>query len=340
MTIKELANICGVSVATVSKALNNHSDVSAETASRIQEMARRLSYFPNSSARALKTSRTYNLGVLYDDNDSNGLTHDYFSPIINGFKVTAEARGYDITFIGGSPFHKMTYYEHSKYRGVDGLLIANADFARPATKELMQREIPLVAVDHASGRRTAIMSDNLKGMRQLVEYICDQGHERIAYIYGRGEPGNATTRNRLQAYRSVLARRALKVQPGYLQRGKYRDTLGAARLTEELLDLPQPPTCIIYPDDFSAIGGINALKERNLHIPDDISIAGYDGILMAKTLEPNLTTYAQNTEMIGRLAAEKLIYQIEFQLPDPAETIYVEGSLIKGDSVKRMRPAD
>ena len=120
VSMKDVAKECGVSVATVSKALNGYSDVGAEKRREIKEAARRMGYLPNLSARALKTKRTYNLGILFVDEAQSGLTHDYFSSIIESFKVTAEAKGYDITFVNCSvPKHGRSYYEHCRYRGLE-----------------------------------------------------------------------------------------------------------------------------------------------------------------------------------------------------------------------------
>lgn len=107
----------------------------------------------------------------------------------------------------------------------------------------------------------------------------------------------------------------------------YRDAEAAAIATSELLDLKDPPTCILYPDDFSALGGINEIHERGLRIPDDISIAGYDGLTFARILEPRLTTLCQDTETIGRLAAQKLIDLIENPKTTIIDKFTVDGRL-------------
>ena len=100
--------------------------------------------------------------------------------------------------------------------------------------------------------------------------------------------------------------------------------------------MPKPPTCIIYPDDFSALGGINAIRERGLSIPDDISIAGYDGILLSHVLEPKLTTICQDTAGIGKTAADRLIQEIEHPRTSLIEHVVVKGRLQKGGSVKKI----
>jgi len=118
--------------------------------------------------------------------------------------------------------------------------------------------------------------------------------------------------------------------------GIYRDPETTAILTRQLLNLKERPTCILFPDDFSCIGGINAIKQYGLRIPDDISVAGYDGILLSQFLEPKLTTIRQDTETIGRSAAEKLIAMIENPKASIIERVVVEGRILIGNSVKKL----
>ena len=129
VSMKDIAKQCNVSVASVSKALNGYSDISEETRQLILKTASEMGYLPNSSARALKTRRSYNLGVLFVDEAMSGLTHDYFNHVLESFKRTAESRGYDITFTSGNlSGQHLSYYEHCRYRGVDGVVIACINF--------------------------------------------------------------------------------------------------------------------------------------------------------------------------------------------------------------------
>ena len=184
VSMKNISDICGVSIATVSKALNNQNDIGEETKERIRQVAKELGYFPNSSARALKTKRTYNLGVLFVDEAQSGLTHDYFANVLNSFKRVAEDKGYDITFIstGKDGEMRMSYLERCRYRGFDGVVIACVDFNNPEVEELVKSDIPLVTIDHSFYGRAAVISDNVTGMRELLTYVVGQGHKRIAYI--------------------------------------------------------------------------------------------------------------------------------------------------------------
>lgn len=334
ISMKDIAKECGVSIATVSKALNDHSDIGEATKKLVCETAKRLGYLPNSSARALKTNRTYNIGVLFVDDDASGLRHDYFSHIFNSFKVTAEEKGYDITFIGRKTAASyMTYYEHSLYRGIDGVVIAAVNFNNSEVLELANGRLPVVTIDYVFNNRTAVMSDNALGMRQLVSYIHSLGHSKIAYICGND---TAVTKVRVQSFMDTMKEYGLDVPPEYLKRGAYRDAEITSRLTAELLSLKDRPTCIIYPDDFSAIGGINMIKSFGLSIPDDISIAGYDGLNIAKIMEPKLTTIEQDSESLGREAALHLIKQIEDPDNFEVKKIVIQGKLLTGNSVGRL----
>ncbi|MCM1089807.1 MAG: LacI family transcriptional regulator [Butyrivibrio sp.] len=334
-SLKDISKVCGVSVATVSKALNDQSDISEDTKQHIKRVARELGYFPNLAARALKTNKTYGIGVLFADEARSGLTHDYFARVLDSFKRMAEKCGYDITFINSSKNRagSMSYLEHSKYRGFDGVAIACIDFSDAEVVELLQSELPVVTIDYVFNNRISVCSDNVSGMKDLTEYICRKGHQRIAYIHGAG---SAVTTGRLSSFYRTTEQFGIEIPDTYVREAPYRNADRTYKITNELLDLPTPPTCIIYPDDFAAFGGVNAIRERGLRIPEDISIAGYDGILAARYLEPRLTTVQQDAEQIGCVAARELISLIERPKSTIIEQISVKGSLVEGESVSTL----
>ena len=178
VSMKDISAVCGVSIATVSKALNDHKDIGEETKEHIKQVAKEMGYSPNSAARTLKRGRTKNLGVLFVDDEQSGLTHDYFAHVLDSFKRTAEERGYDITFINCCKTRagRMSYLEHSRYRGFDGVVIACVDFEDPEVEELVRSDIPVVTIDHLFHNRSSIISDNIKGIRDLVHYVYEMGH--------------------------------------------------------------------------------------------------------------------------------------------------------------------
>ena len=333
VSMKDIAQRCGVSVATVSKALNGQPDIGEETRRRIETAAREMGYMTNAAARALKTNRTYHLGVLFVDERRSGLAHEYFSAMLESFKTEAEAHGYDITFIthniGG---RRTSYLQHCLYRGVDGVAIACVDFQDPQVLELVDSGIPLVTIDHVFNNRLAVISDNVAGMEELVRFCYSKGHREIAFLHG--EP-TTVTRNRLTGFYRACEELGLEIPESFIRPCAYHDPDRCAEATRQLLELPQRPTCIIFPDDYSYIGGMNVLSEMGLRIPEDISVAGYDGIHLAKVL--NLTTYSQNTAEIGKLAADRLIRLIEHPKTTEIDRILASGSLLEGASVKDIR---
>lgn len=336
VSMKDIAAACKVSVATVSKALNDQSDIGEQTRNLIKKTAKEMGYFPNAQARALRTNRSYNIGVLFVDEGQSGLTHDYFSKVLDSFKMEVEEHGYDLTFINCSKKNRTrySYLEHSKYRGFDGIVIACIDFNDAEVTKLVNSDIPLVTIDYMFNSRSSVVSNNYAGMQALTEYVVSLGHKKIAYICGED---NAVTQRRLAAFYQVLEAHGISLPDDYVIHDHYRDIMGAERHTLELLEMKERPTCIIYSDDYSAIGGYNAIRAKGLSIPDDISIAGYDGVTAASLMEPSITTIRQNTAKIGKTAALKLINLIEKPKTTLEETLVVEGILEPGRTVAKIK---
>ncbi len=332
--MKDIAIRCGVSVATVSKALSGQQDIGEATRQRIVRAAEELGYTGNSLARALKTNHTYNIGILFSDLSNSGFMHEYFASTLNSLRTEAERCGYDITFISNNVGHQSTsYLRHALYRGVDGVVIICADFRDPLVQELVNSEIPVITLDHTFNNRAAVLSDNMDGMEALVRYAYEMGHRRIAYIHGNP---TAVTENRMTGFYRACEALELTVPPEYIEECEYHEPISCYHATKRLLALAERPTCIFFSDDYSYIGGSNAILEAGLRVPEDISVIGYDGIHMAKMLSPKLTTWQQNTTELGRIAAARLIERIEHPRTTPPEHIVVHGGLLEGETVRRL----
>lgn len=334
VSMKDIANACDCSIATVSKALNGHTDIGKETADRIRRKADELGYLPNAAARALKTNRSYNLGVLLEDEAHSGLTHEYFSHVLQGFKQAAEDEGFDITLLRTNN-RKMTYREYCKYRNLDGVLVACVDFEAEEVKDLIEDvSIPTISIDYVFNGCSSVESNNVRGMQELTEYAIKQGHKKIAYIHGEGV--KKVTKERIASFYSALEKHGIKIPDAYVQASSYLNSERAELLTQKLLSLPNPPTCILYPDDYSAFGGVNAVRAMNLSVPEDVSVAGYDGTDLAMMLSPKLTTIAQDAEGMGSKAASELITSIEHPKSAYIKHIVIDGRLIKGGTIRRL----
>ncbi len=329
-SLKDISLKCGVSIATVSKALNNKKDVSDETREQVLKAARELGY--QLTARTLNATRTYSIGVLFVDESNSGFMHDYFAGVLDSFKRTVEDRGYDITFINSSTrlTSRMTYLEQCRQHGVDGVVMASIDFGSDEVRELVTSDIPLVTIDHVFDNRISVMSDNVGGMSELMEFIISRGHRRIAYM-----PGNPSTvtSGRLAGFFRTAERHGITTPDEYVINVPYRNVEATYQATESLLGLRNPPTCIVFSDDFAAIGGMNAIRARGLKIPGDVSVAGFDGMRALQYLEPRLTTIIQDTESIGAVAARKLTDLIETPRTTIVEQVVVPGRLSEGRTI-------
>ena len=335
ITIKDVAKRCNMSISTISKVFNDYPDISRETRAQVLKVAREMGYQPNALARALKTNRSYNLGVLFVDDSVSGLTHPFFASVLNAFKAEAEQHGYDVTFIN----HKigasdMTFLEHCRYRNVDGVCLACVDFYSDEVLALVNSDIPSVMVDHLFSDHPCVLSDNLAGVRLLVEHAASLGHRRIAYIHG--QRNSSVTEKRIAAFRQAMEVLSLRLPEGYVLEGRYDDVDTAKRCVQTLLERPDRPTCVLLPDDASYFGALEAAQERGLRVPEDISFAGFDGIRLTQSLHPRLTTVRQDAETMGRQAALRLIEWVERPDAPHAGVEMIPVKLLAGETVGKI----
>ena len=311
--------------------MNGQPDVNPETAARIRKIARDLGYRPNAAARSLKTKRSYLIGVLFADQ----INHEYFANVLDSIRDTATELGYDIMFISNRIGEsEMSFYNHAAYRNCDGVIIMEARFEDPDVVELAASDLPMVVLDHVFSGCVSVMSNNVKSMVEIIHYVVGKGHRKIAYIHG--QENGFITQKRIAGFYKCCMELGIRIPEEYIIQGKYHNPEESAIATEKLLSLPEPPTCIIYPDDYSYLGGLRVIEKRGLSIPDDISAVGFDGIRLSTHLRPRLATYRQDAEMMGRQAVIKLIEQIERPGGKHEELVYIEGSLQPGNSVKKI----
>lgn len=334
VTLKDIARECKVSFSTVSKALKGSPEISIETTEFIKKKAHEMGYHPNIAARSLRTNRTYDIGVIFEDKTGAGFQHQYFATIISGIQKVAFQKGYEMTFVGGDSTKNYDYYSHALARNYDGLAILSCDFTSSGITGLVKSEIPTVTLDYFYDiNHAAVMSDYTAGINELLEYVISMGHKKIAMIHGEK---TWVTDERIQAFNKVCKAHGIDVPAEYFAEGLYHDPVTSSAATEVFLSLPEPPTCIFYPDDYAALGGIRELTSRGLKPGKDISIVGYDGIALTSMMIPPLTTYEQNGETIGRVMAEALINKIENSENFEPKKEMITGRLIKGGTVVKL----
>ena len=334
ITLKDIARECNVSFSTVSKALKGSSEISYETTEFIQKKAREMGYHPNIAARSLRTNRTYDIGVIFEDKTGAGFQHQYFATIISGIQKVAFQRGYEMSFVSGDSTKNYDYYSHALARNYDGVALLSCDYKSSGIEALVKSEIPTVSLDYFFDvDHEAVMSDYTKGVDELLEYVISCGHTKIAMIHGEK---TWVTEQRIQAFKDICKKHKIKIPESYFAEGLYHDPFTSSAATEFLISLPDPPTCIFYPDDYAALGGIRELNSHGLVPGKDISIVGYDGIKLTSMMIPPLTTYEQNGEIIGRTIAEALLEKIENPQTFKPKKEMITGRLIYGGTVVKL----
>ena len=325
--LKDIAEVCGVSVATVSRALNGLTSESKERTAYICQTARDMGYYPNAAAKTLKTSRSSNLGILYEDR----MNHEYFSSLIDELRQEADRRGYDLTFLGRGGFSENNYYEHARQRNLDGVIVLQADYDAAGIIRLATSSIPTVIIDHTYEGCDCVVSDNRTSMEQLVRHVFDRGCRHVAFI--QGEKG-AVSRERLAGFYKICAELGLRVPVEYVRDGHFHDPAECAGFIRGLLQLPEKPDCVLCPDDYSCLGALWLLESQGIRVPQDISLVGYDGIRMSQMMSPRLTTYRQDAASIAREVFGLLLDAVENPDLHIPRHITVPGMLIEGETVR------
>ncbi|MBP3636003.1 MAG: LacI family DNA-binding transcriptional regulator [Clostridia bacterium] len=327
VTIKMVAERCGLSIAAVSRALNNRSGISAERAEYVRQVAREMGYQPNEAARLLKTKCSNNIGILYH----NLLTHEFFSEVLEGIQLEAAENGYEITFLQNSG--GLTYFEHCQRRQCAGVILVQGPFNHDSVQPMKDSGMPLVFIEDMHPGYTVVRNDNVQAMEDMVRYLHGMGHRRIALICG--DPCQVTDQ-RIEGFRRGCQACGIEIPQGYLQAANYRGVESSAEAVKRLLALPERPTCIIFPDDICFLGGRDELTHHGLRVPEDVSCAGFGGIRVVKLMRPRLTTYDQDASGIGRTAAREIIKAIENPKRYKPHAALVEGHIEPGDTVRPL----
>ena len=305
--IYELATKSGFSVSTVSKALNHTGRISEATREKILKVASDLNYIPSYHAKALSLNKSWLIGIIYSDNLGIGFSHPHFSVILEGFKQEAEKEGYEITFINRNMGNRsMTYLEFCRYRQVEGVFIVNYYSLSKQVPQLIESGLPLVSSDAGFDDIPTITSNDILGGVLATQYLYDLGHKKIDHIAGPSYTISAQHRKRgflhvINEHDDIISNiyeaHNYSIEDGYQQALK-------------IIEKNDLPTAIFVAGDWMALGVIQALKEHDIKVPEDISIIGYDDLDFLKYSQPALTTVSQNKLEIGKRAAQYLIQQI------------------------------
>jgi LacI family transcriptional regulator len=310
-TIKELARLSGVSVGTVSRALNGYTDVSPETRERVIRLAQELDYTPAAAARTLVTERSHVVGLYLETGEGRpDVQHPFFHEVLGGLKDILGVGGFDLLVFAseqpGNGYGPHSYLKRARHHHVDGVVLMGVDAGDGEVEQLLRSDVACVGVDMALAgtNNCSVMSDNVEGARMAVRHLADLGHKRIATITGEME--TAPARDRLRGYRDEIQRQGFAYRDDYVAYGDYYADSGAEGMAA-LLALPEPPTAVFAASDLMAAGALGVAARAGLRVPDDVAVVGFDDIFLAALTEPPLTTVRQDKPGLGAAAGEALV---------------------------------
>ena len=299
-TIHDVAAKAGVSVATVSRVINEKGPVRESTSRRVLEAARTMRYAPNIAARTLSMRRSHTIGVVLPE-----VHGEFFSEVIRGIDVAARRDGYHILVSGSHSDRGEMLAVLDAMRGrVDALLVMSPDVEVGALRDQLSTGLPLVLLNSSSNQYNAITIDNYGGAASMTRHLREIGHTRIAFI--AGPEGNADALERLRGVRETLRMigpraAAIECPADFSEQSGYAATM-------KIVDMEPRPTAIFAANDAMAVGALAALAECGLDVPSDIAVVGFDDIPIARYLAPPLTTVRVEIAELGRRAFE-LVFQ-------------------------------
>jgi LacI family transcriptional regulator len=317
LTIRQIADLAGVSIATVSRVLNGRGDVSDETRELVSQVIRENGYTANRSARGLSAGSTGLVGVLVP------LVYPaYFSAILAGAAEALSERNLQIVLSPTGHEHDREVSVLDRLRSLtDGALIILPEESSEELARLLDRGYHFVVLDPLmplDERIPSVSAAHASGADQAMRHLLELGHRRIAQI--TGPRGWVATEDRRRGYRAALAAAGILPDPA-LEVGAEPEIEPGREAAEKLLDLPRPPTAIFAFNDNIAIGAIRAARARGLRVPDDLSIVGFDDVEYATIVTPALTTVRQPLAEMGRTAVSLLNRLLDRQR---FETLHLE----------------
>ena len=338
-TIKDIAELAGVSATAVSMALKGHPRISERTRERIMAIAKELHYRPNYAARSLIGGQSHTIGFVI-----TSIVNPFYPELAKGIEDKAMESGYNIILCSTNYDPRLQDYfiDILRSKGVDGIIFSSVGVNDPHVRRLVDEQFPFVLVNRRvldpalDDKIDYVVLDNFAGGYMAADHLLDLGHRRIAVIAGSFSA--STARERIEGTRKALADRDLTLDPELIAECDFSKDK-AYEATGRLLSLKAPPTAIFAQNDFMALGVREAVLERGLSIPSDVALVGFDDIEAASIKGVEITTVNQKKYEMGALAVEILTGKIEHRENGaPAKHVVLKPEIIirKSCGARRM----
>jgi LacI family transcriptional regulator len=306
-TIQDVADLAGISPATVSRVLNNYPYIRDEVRHRVLAAIKQLNYEPNRVAQRLRANQSRLIGIIVTD-----ITNPFFNEIMASIEAVFFDQGFSVLMSNTNaiPRKEADYLTMMENEGIAGLIIAPSSENVDRLAEMAAGGLPIVVLDRrmVNAQVDMVLADNVGGAQLAVDHLVSLGHKRIGHIGGR--MALSSGRERYEGYKLAMEKHKLPVAAGWVRFGDQQHTSGYARALE-LMDEDDTPTAWFVANNMMTLGALNAIHDRGKLIPDDIAIVGFDDMPWSISLNPPLTVVAQPTLEIGQLASNMLLERIE-----------------------------
>lgn len=338
MNIKEVAKRAGVSIATVSRVINNTAKVSDGVRTRVEEVIRETAFVPNSLAKELQKNRTNTIGIILS---VQLLNINSLGSTINSISDLLKKKGY-IIMLANSRFdidEELEYFKTYQKKRVDGILYFAVSFTQKHYDLLQNYPIPIVLIGQENRLLDipCVLHDNFHGAKEATSHLIEMGHRRIAFI-GLPHYDEAASIERRGGYETAMNLNKIPINPDYIATGDFSIQSGYNCIGEILKRSQIPPTALFASTDFMAIGAMHYLFEHGYRVPEDISIVGFDDVEISSFLNPPLTTIHTDNDSVGYQAANLLLDVLEGKEPHVKKFI-ANYKLMERGSVKRIEPS-
>lgn len=333
--MRDVAQRAGVSISTVSHVVNNSRAVSEGARYRVLQAMDELGYKPNALARSLRRRQTNSIGLIVPDS-----TNPFFAEVARGIEDASFDQNYSVILCNsdGDLDKQAIYTDLLIGRQVAGILFVAAGVSTELVEDLHRRRVPLVVIDREvpGVAVDTVLTNHYQGGFLATQHLIDLGHRRIACISAGSELSPSA--ERVTGYRDALKANGIAFDKSLVVRGDFQYESGY-HATHKLLQRNSPPTAVFAINDLMAVGCIRAVTERGSHVPEQISVVGFDDVRLASFSNPPLTTIAQPKREIGELATEILFARIH-DLDAPPRFERLETTLIVRRSTTKCKKAD
>ncbi|PEL14297.1 LacI family DNA-binding transcriptional regulator [Bacillus sp. AFS017336] len=339
VTLKDLSKATGFSITTVSRALNGYSDVNEETRIKIFQVADELGYSPNILARSLVMKQSKTIGFIVSDIKRESIKDQFMFEILCGVSDYLAKTEYEFVLLSTTTTKQRnkTYKQICAERQLDGVIIQGLKMNDPYLEEAVNSSTPCVLIDiPCEGEQNGYVTSNqFESAKNAVKYLLRVGHKNIAYLNGTEHAHVSKVRK--QAYEAAIKEHGIELREELIVSGDFEEDKAKQAMITLLLNFPEV-TAVFCASDVMALGALQAARELNLAVPEQLSIIGFDNILLSQYVTPSLTTVGQYPYKMG-VAAANLLIDI-FEEKDSERVIEVKNDLILRESVATLIKGD